>query len=175
MTRLLIFSASLVACIATTSAAQALTVGYGQRDIADAGPGCVGGWLSAHGDTAFYSGATELLNSHLASLAANSPSGTHITVVLHSGDVHVENPEEKPQTGFGEQESNELSIDWSTKKTCPPDDILTGRCKCKHRNVTVDVWIANDIRLRELSIPNSFSVKSGGEIQRFIDSHGTRN
>ncbi|PNY34976.1 hypothetical protein C2E31_20585 [Rhodopirellula baltica] len=175
MARFLVLSASLAAFLLAANVAQALTVGYGQRDIVEAGPGCVGGWISAHGNTAYYRGDTELFNTHLASLAAILSDGTSVTIILRSGEMHVDNPEEKPQTGFADQEQNELSIDWSTKKTCPSDDVMNGRCECKQRNVTVDVWIANDIRLRELSIPSGFSVKAGGEIERFIDSLGTRN
>lgn len=175
MPRLTVLTASLFAFLLTPTVAQALTVGYWQHAIADAGPGCVGGWISAHGNTAYFRGDTELLNTHLGSLTADTEDDAHVTIVLHAGTMLVDNPEENPQTGFGDQQRNQLAIDWSIRKTCPSDDILTGRCKCKRRNVTVGVWIANEIRLSELSIPSGFSVESGGEIERFIESQVTRN
>ncbi|EMI20555.1 secreted protein [Rhodopirellula maiorica SM1] len=175
MQRLLVSTVSLAACLVTATVTQALTVAYGQRDIGDAGSGCVGGWISAHSNLGYFRGDTEMLNTHLASLNTEFAEHSHMAMVLHSGMMVVDNPEEQPLTGFGDQERTQLTIDWSVRKTCPSDDVLAGHCKCDRRNVTVDVWIANEIRLRDLSIPSGFSVKSGREIEQFIESQTTRN
>ncbi len=164
----------LITCLLTgASIAHALTVAYGQRDIAEAGVGCVGGRISAHGNTAYYRGDTETLNRHLKSLSAAALKHLSIRVVLHTGTKLVDNPEEQPLSGFDDTPNNQLTIDWSVRKTCPTDDVLAGRCTCRRRNVTVDIWIANDIRLEDLSIPPGLEVESGREIEHFIERRST--
>ena len=171
----LFFAASLAACLLAGTIAQALTRGYGQRDVANAGPGCVGGWISGHGNIAYYQGDTKLLNQHLSSLAADADLYSTTKIVLHAGTKEVDDPEEKPQTGFKAQPAKQipaqLPIDWSVRKFCPSDEILTGRCKCDRRVVSVDIWIANNIHLDALTIPTGFTVESGNEIERFVDRH----
>ncbi|QDS92498.1 hypothetical protein FF011L_12440 [Roseimaritima multifibrata] len=170
-------AASLAACLFAGTVAQALTMSYGRRDIAEAGAGCIGGWISGHGNTAYFQGDTAQLNQHLASLAADTEGRSAAKVVLHAGTKTVDNPEEEAQTVFrartraDKQIPAQLSIDWSVRKYCPSDDLLTGRCKCDRRIVTVDIWVANDIRLDALSIPAGLKVESGRELERFVDRH----
>lgn len=174
MRRRLFFGGSLAACLLAATIAQALTIGYGQRDFAKAGPGCVGGWISAHGNTAYFRGDTELLNLQLASLAAEAAEQTPVKVVLHAGAKLVDNPEEQPLTGVGDEDRNRLAIDWSVRRSCPPDDILGGRCNCVRQTVTVDIWIADNVHLDSLSIPSGVSLESGREIERFVEKHASR-
>lgn len=174
MQRFLLFFGSLAACLLATTVSQALTIGYGQRDIAEAGAGCVGGWISEHGNIAYFRGDTQRLNLQLAALAAETAGHNRVNVVLHSGKKSVANPEEKPVTGFGDEESNQLAIDWSVRKHCPAEDVLAGGCKCKRRHVTVDIWIANDIHVDALSIPANLTVESEREIEQFVETHADR-
>lgn len=180
MRRLSLFFISVTACLFIATIAQALTMGYGQRDVAKAGAGCVGGWISEHGNTAYFRGDTELLNVQLASLAAEIAAHPHVKVVLHAGTKHVDNPEEQPVTGFGDQDSkqlansNQLAIDWSVRRYCPFDDVLSGRCKCDRRIVVVDVWICDKIQLDALSAPSGLSLESGREIEKFVEEHANR-
>ncbi len=171
MPRTFLFSTSLLAFVLVTSIAFGLTVGFGQRDIADAGPGCVGGWASGHGNTAYFCGDTKRLNACLASLADELLDDSVVKVVLHAGAKTVDNPEELPITDTTEPTTNQLPIDWSVLRHCPTRDILSGTCKCNRRSITVDVWIARRISLDLLEIPATFRVESGREIEQFLDSH----
>jgi len=161
-------TASILACLVAATTAYALTVPYGKREIAKAGVGCVGGLSSAHGDTAYFRGDTELLNKQLASMANDKRS---IKVVLHAGAATVDNPEETPLTGFGDQTRDKLSVDWSVSKNCPFESVRSGACRCDELNVTVHIWVANDIRLDDLIVPEKFVVRSAGEIDDFVKRH----
>ncbi len=171
--RLAICAASLVACLLSVSTVHALTVAYGQRDIEKADTGCIGGWISDHGDIAYFHGDTARLNRHLVAIARSISEHRRANVILHTGTKTVDYPNEQPVTGLGEQERNQLAVDWSVRRSCPSDDILRGRCNCDRRNVTFDIWIANDIKLDSLSIPTEFTVESGGEIEDFVDRQRT--
>ncbi|MEM9645493.1 MAG: hypothetical protein AAF989_10905 [Planctomycetota bacterium] len=171
MQRIVILTACLSSCLVFTSVTQGLTVAYGQQRIANAEPGCVGGWISEHGNIGFFRGDTGRLNRHLASLFIACSDGEELKVVLHAGEKTIENPEEQPLTGFGRQEESQLAIDWSVRRSCLTNQVLSGCCKCLRRNVTVDVWINGPIRLERLAIPNGVSVQYGREIEDFVESH----
>lgn len=177
MRRLSLLLTSLTACMLCATIAHALTIGYGQNDFAEAGAGCVGGWVSDHGNIAYFRGDTELLNTHLTLLASNSVGHSLPKIVLHSGNKVIDNPEERPVTGFisvdqpTDPNPNQLAIDWSVRRYCPFNDVITGRCKCDRRIVTVDIWIANNVDLGTLSIPAGLSVESGREIEQFVEAH----
>ncbi|MFT5527650.1 MAG: hypothetical protein ACI9HK_005634 [Pirellulaceae bacterium] len=49
-----------------------------------------------------------------------------------------------------------------------------GRCKCDERNVTVHVWVANEIRLDDLIVPVQFVVRSASDIDEFVERHAKR-
>ncbi|WP_236618463.1 hypothetical protein [Rhodopirellula europaea] len=169
MQRLAIYTTAVAACLLVTPTVLALTVAYGQRDMQKAGPGWVGGWLSAHGNTAYFCGDTERLNHQLAAIAQSNLGHSAAKVVLHAGKNSIDDPIEQPLTGFGERAPDRLPIDWSVRRSCPSSDVLRGRCQCNRRSVTVDIWIANDVELDSLSIPPQFIVESGGEIDAFVD------
>lgn len=59
MQRLFVLTGSLAACMLVATVVQAVTIGFGQSNIAKAGAGCVGGWISAHGNTAYFRGDTD--------------------------------------------------------------------------------------------------------------------
>lgn len=168
-----ILAASIFACLLTAATSHALTVAYGQREVADAGVGCVGGWMSDHGSTTCFRGDTRLLNKQLASMAKDEPRHRSIKLVLHAGESIIDDPEEQPITHAG-QARNQISVDWSVSESCPFDKVLTGRCKCDERNLTVHIWVANEIRLNDLIVPSEFIVRSAGDIDEFVRRHAGR-
>lgn len=115
------------------------------------------------------------LNEHLALLENNNPRSRSVNVVLHACASTVDKPEETPQTGFGDQSRDQISIDWSVHKSCPFDKVQTGRCKHDEQMTTVHISVANNIRLGDLVVPDDFSVQSGGEIEGFVDRHTPKN
>lgn len=173
MQRLAVWTLFLGVCLFVVPTAYALTMAYGQQDMERAGVGCIGGWTSDHSNIAYFCGNTELVNRHLAEIARAVSDHHPPKIVLHTGKKRVENPVEQPLIGIGDQESKQLAIDWSVRRTCPTDDVLRGRCKCDRHYVTVDIWIANAIALDALKIPGGFSLESGGEIEKFIERQTT--
>ena len=166
------FFNSVLAFLLYATAAQALTVPYGQRQIEDAGVGCVGGLNSDHGNMAYFRGDTERLNERLALLAKDAHKFRAIRVVLHAGVKLVDPAEETPHTGFGDQvRDQQIRIDWSVLKACSFDKVAAGICKHDEKSVTVDVWISDAIRLDVLSIPGEFTVQSAGELEDFARRH----
>jgi hypothetical protein len=178
MKRSMILTASILTCLltatlSTATTAHALVISYGQSEIAKAGVGCVGGWVSGHGNTAFFRGNTAMINEQLALLAKDEPRSRSVTVVLHAGVSFVDDPEEMPLT-HADQARSQISVDWSVNRFCPFAKVRTGFCKCDERNVTVHIWVANEIRLDELRVPVEFAVRSSGEIDEFVERHVER-
>ncbi|WP_345689524.1 hypothetical protein [Novipirellula caenicola] len=172
MKTLTILFTSVLAFLSIATAAQALTVPYGQRQIAEAGVGCVGGLNSAHGNTAYFRGDTKNLNAKLALLAKNAHPFQSIKVVLHAGVKSVDPAEETPQTGFGVPVRDQrVPIDWSVLQSCSFDKVAAGICKHDEKLVIVDVWIGAAILLDDLEIPREFTVQSAGELEGFAKRH----
>ncbi|WP_442510681.1 hypothetical protein SH528x_002319 [Novipirellula sp. SH528] len=163
---------SVLAVLLIATSAQALTVPYGQRQIEEAGVGCVGGLNSDHGNTAYYRGDNARLNEQLALLAKNAQQYQSIKVVLHAGVKSVDPAEETPQTGFGVQDRDQqIPIDWSVCKARSFDKVVAGLCKHEEKSLTVHVWIGTAICLNDLNIPSGFTVHSAGEIDEFVKRH----
>ena len=163
---------SVLAFLLIATSSQALTVPYGQRQIEDAGVGCVGGLNSAHGDTAYFRGDTERLNEKLALLAKDAPKFKSIKVVLHAGAKSVDPAEEAPQTGFEDQVRDQrVPIDWSVLRACSFDKVAAGICKHDEKSIIIDVWIGAAIRLDDLNIPSELTVQSAGELEDFAKRH----
>lgn len=168
-------TAAISTCMLIATDASALVTTYGQRQIEEASAGCVGGSISGHGNTAYFRGDTARLNQQLTSLAKTIPDDRSVVVVLFAGAKFVDSAEEKPQTGFGAPSRDQVMIDWSVSKSCKFDEVVTGVCKCNNMDVTVNIWISNNIRLNELIVPTEFVVRSAGEIAAFVKQHATRN
>jgi len=165
--------ASAIAFLLSVTPVQAGTFHYGQRQIEEAGVGCVDGLISAHGNTAYFCGNTTRLNEHMASLAKDSKRYQSIKIVLHAGTKLVDPAEEIPQTGFNNQRvrDQQIPIDWSVLKVCSFDKVAAGICKHDEKSVTVNVWIGATIRLDDLNIPSEFTVQSAGEFEGFTKRH----
>jgi hypothetical protein len=87
-------------------------------------------------------------------LAANP--NVNLVIVLHAGSGVAESPWSKKPVG---------PADWSA--TIYGDQPIT-----QHQaNITIDVWFSGSLTLSELVIPPSVTVKSGGEIEKFIQAH----
>ena len=163
---------SILAFLLSATSAQALTFPYGQRQIEKAGVGCVGGLISAHGNTAYFRGDTARLNEQMTSLAQDANRYQSIKVVLHAGAKSVDPAEELPQTGFGNQKQNlQILIGWSVLKACSFDKIASGVCMHDEKSVTVHVWIGTTICLNDLNILSGFKVQSAGELEDFVKRH----
>ena len=165
---------SILVCLFAATTAHALVMSYGHRQIAEAGVGCVGGWASDHGTVSYFRGDTTMLNGQLALLANGTPPPPSVKLVLHAGASAVDNPEETLIRGFDDQTRDQISIDWSVQKSCPFDNVRTGRCKCDEQRVTVHIWVANGIRLNDLIVPADFFVESAGEIDEFVKGHAVQ-
>ncbi|MEZ6047340.1 MAG: hypothetical protein R3C11_17515 [Planctomycetaceae bacterium] len=124
----------------------------------------------------FYKGDSEELNKFLARcepLLHRTAQAQKITdslefkgrghviflqVVLHSGPGYTKIPSE-----FGK--ITQMKTDWEL-------EVGPGALSWGHRihswELTIHVWLDDQIRLEELKIPKEFSVVSGGEIEAFI-------
>lgn len=172
-------TAWLLAYLLTATAAHALITSYGKREIAEAGSGCVGGSISDHGNTAYFCGNTEMLNEQLALLSKGENRFRSFKVVLHAGVFTIDDLGEEPREGSN-QPPNQISVDWSVCKSCRFDKVAKGLCQCDERDVTVDIWVANDIRLSGLIVPANFHVGSAGDdpagdIEEFVKSHSVQS
>lgn len=169
-----ISATSILVCLFITTTAHALITSYGQRQIAAAGAGCVGGLSADHGTVSYYRGDTSRLNEQLALLASGNTRSRSVEVVLHAGESTADSPEERPQDGMGDPPRDPISVDWLVRESCPFDKVRTGRCQCDERIPVVHVWVANNICLDDLVVPDDFSVRSGGEIDGFVDRHAAK-
>jgi hypothetical protein len=171
MQRLAFWTLLIGVCLFVVPTAYALTTAYGLQDIERAGVGCVGGWITDHGHIAYFCGNSEQINRQLAEIARSTSDHHPSKIILHTGKKLVENPVERPLISIGDQEPDQMAIDWSVARGCPVNDILRGRCRCDRQYVLVDIWVAGDITLDALKIPGEFTLESGNEIEKFIERH----
>ncbi|MGI9474264.1 MAG: hypothetical protein ACR2NZ_22170 [Rubripirellula sp.] len=167
-------SVFVIICLMMPAKVSGLSIPYGKTEISQAGPGCIGGWKSDHGETAYFCGDTEMLHAYLQTLAKRAEHP--VTVVLHAGSSRVDAPEETRQLGFGlaELDDNQIEVDWSVVRACPFEGVRSGKCRCDDRRVTVHVQIAERIRLEKLAIPREFRVEPAGDIDEFIKRHDAK-
>jgi hypothetical protein len=118
MRKLRLFSAAIIVCGLMPNLGYGLIVPFGQRDIANAGAGCVSGYLSAHGRGAYYQGNTAMLNAQLAVLAKEPQGQASIKVVLHAGANKIDDTEETLLSA-PVPAPKQIAIDWLVRQTCP--------------------------------------------------------
>ena len=159
--------ANVVACVFTATVAYGLIVPFGRHELSDAGAGCVAGYTSDHGTIAYFQGDTAMLNAYLASLAGRDRHSGKVRVVLHAGAHTIEAPEESLADVLTPAPTP-ISVDWSARKSCPFEKVRTGTCTCDVREVVVEIWVADEIKLDDLRVPEHFQVESAGEIERFV-------
>lgn len=131
-------------------------------------------FTGAHGPIAdvrtYYSGDAAQLNSFLADYGAVATDNA--VVVLHSGPMRI-TPRYTPN--FGEEPPDPRNADWMLHvaeffEGRPDVDQFKGE---KFRYV-VDIWLGGNISLDTLEVPANVEVRSGGEIEAFVESHAAK-
>jgi hypothetical protein len=114
-----------------------------------------GFWINSS-DTLFYRGANKCLEVMLQRLV-DSPDSA-VTVVIHAGKGMARSPWSKADVDLA---------DWSV--TISGKEAIS---KVQNQ-ITVDIWLSGDLLLTDLAIPSNAVVKSGGEIEKIINSRTT--
>ena len=112
-----------------------------------------GFWINSS-DTLFYKGSNADLQK-MAGLLSQSES-VKVEVILHAGKGEAKSPWSK---NFVD------NADWSV--TIGGDDAIS---KIQNK-VRIDVWLSGSITLDDLQFPPSVSVRSGKEIESFVNRH----
>ena len=166
-------SIAFIACMFTATTAFGLILPFGQQEIADAGTGCVAGYTSDHASRAYFQGTTAMLNERLESLAKEDRQRRSVKVILHAGAFKIDDPEETLITDAKDFPA-QIAADWSVRRLCPTEKVLAGTCRCDQREIVVDIWIANKIKLEDLLVPMAFKVESAAEIEQFVKRHANQ-
>ena len=111
-----------------------------------------GFWINSS-DTLFYRGANTSLEIMLQKLA-DTPDST-MNVVIHAGKGIARSPWSKSDVDLA---------DWSV--TIAGKEAISN----VQNQIIVDVWLSSELRLTDLKLPAKAVVKSGGEIEAFIDN-----
>lgn len=112
-----------------------------------------GFWINSS-DTLFYKGSNDDLQKMADSLSQTQ--GVKVEVILHAGQGEAKSPWSKKTVD---------NADWSV--TIAGDEAIS---KIQNK-VRIDVWLSGSITLDDLQFPPSVSVKSGKEIESFVDRH----
>ncbi|MBT4864633.1 MAG: hypothetical protein HON53_05840 [Planctomycetaceae bacterium] len=137
---------------------------FSKARIAAAGKHCVHGYDGNFGAVGtYYAGDTAAINEQLANFGKpkipsilNTPFVSK-TVVLHVGPMVV--PKYVAQ-------NRKIPTDWLVQ-TFRRSDSDSG--KFGGLRLHIDIWLGGRVKLNELRIPADFTVKSGGEIEDFIE------
>ena len=113
-----------------------------------------GYWINTS-DMLFYKGKTKDLNLMIKELSQIKK--VQLSVVLHAGSQTAKSP-------WGERTYGNTS--WKVTSFCSGG---FGNAD----SIQVDVWLGHGVELNALKIPESFAVKNGGEIERFIKARNT--
>jgi hypothetical protein len=115
-------------------------------------------------DVFFFAGDTAACNQFVEA-CAKLPE-THLEVVLHPGKLPVQSPwDKKPR---------DLTADWKLAGTSLTEAKGTADEQVKRAgqyNLTVDIYLGGQIELKDLKLPDGVTVKSGGEIEDFVERH----
>jgi hypothetical protein len=137
----------------------ALTFPFGREETESAGVGCIGGWMSEHGSTSYYSGDVEALNRQLRDLARKTlPSSRLITIVFHEGNLVVDDPEEERITS-PQQPRRRISVDWLVGRHAHFDSVVSAS-GCREKIVTVHVWASEKICRNNVNVPEGVETHS---------------
>jgi hypothetical protein len=114
----------------------------------------------------FYAGDTQALNKFLAAYA-KLPQ-TRLEVILHVGKKKARSPRD--------QEDRNIAVDWMLY--IAPRDRLQGAPNVDLNDAPatisrVEVWLGRSIDLDKLQVPRNVTVKSAGEIEKFLERHTT--
>lgn len=100
--------------------------------------------------------------------ACSTFADVDVEVVLHPGRLAVQSPwDESPR---------EIEADWRSY-TSPFKIVGEGTQRTigeKRFQIVIDVWLGGRVKLEDLDIPVGVPVRSGGEIEAFIEQHNAR-
>jgi hypothetical protein len=115
----------------------------------------VHGYFVNSGDVFFYAGDADAFNEFLEQCSKLEDADHEL--VLHPGKAKVRSPWDKEGRG--------IDGDWRLYADRRP------RTPGKKYLVQVDLWLGGKVPLEGLKVPLNFSVRSGGEIEKFVADH----
>jgi hypothetical protein len=128
--------------------------------------GRVGGYMINADDYFYFSGDAKAFNAFLAQYAA---IGEAHRLILHPGQGLDKRPwskkDLKPIDWFVEVTNRAWRAIGRRKENEPPP---------KGYAVTVHLWVGGNVGLETLHVPLNVTVKSSGEIERFVAEHETK-
>lgn len=134
----------------------------GYADLINGDDRVHGFWVNFE-DVFFLQGETADLNRFIRRCVALDE--VKVSVVLHPGRLDVQSPwDEKPR---------DLKADWRVH-TSPYVITREGAAVSLESGafqITIDVWLGGQVSLDDLDVPSGIEVRSGGEIEKFIERH----
>jgi len=115
-------------------------------------------------DFFYFTGGTDTLNTFLG--ACGKFEDTHMTLVLHPGGLEARSPWDK--------EPAQKQADWQIMVGPTSWLKLDQRRKINYTEkitLQIDIYLGTEIDLAKLNVPASIEVRSGGEIEAFVQQH----
>ena len=122
-----------------------------------------GYWVNAQ-DVFFYKGDTQACNAFLAQYARLE--STDLVVTLHVG--------KRDSTAPWTAKAVEANPDWTLYASPKSWSMFRDDPQAPAFLARVDVWLDGGVRLQDLVVPSNVTLKSGGEIERFIAEHAKK-
>jgi hypothetical protein len=126
----------------------------------------VRGFFINANDYLFYSGDTEQFNEFLKGYAAIKD--TPLTLVIHAG---------RGKTGGELGAKRQIAFDWQlgiSRQRPHRDAAEAADRKASPYVVSLNLWLGGQVELNQVEVPLNVTVKSGGEIEKFIAEHEER-
>ncbi|MEM8737797.1 MAG: hypothetical protein AAGG38_04875 [Planctomycetota bacterium] len=117
-------------------------------------------------DFFFFRGETADLNEFLTRYSMLA--STKLEVVLHPGKLEVRSP--------GDEQPRDVVANWRLyARSRFLSSTLLDKAEIDPAFITrIDVWLGGEVKLADLRVPHSVSVRSGGEIEAFVREHGEK-
>jgi len=115
----------------------------------------VHGYFVNSGDVFYYAGDTKACNEFLEQCSKLGDADHEL--ILHPGRAKVRSPWDK--------EDRDIEAEWRLYADRRP------RTPGKKYLVQVDLWLGGKVSLEDLKVPDDFTVRSGGEIEKFVAEH----
>jgi len=125
-----------------------------------------GYWVNFE-DVFFLTGAAADLNTFIKRCV--SLDDVNLSVVLHPGRLDVQSPwDDMPR---------DLKADWRVHTSPYLITREAGEISLERGafQITIDVWLGGQVSLDELDVPTGIEVRSGGEIETFIERHNAKD
>jgi hypothetical protein len=170
MARFFLFALALSCWVFTTTEAFALGSDHpkgpvdgnaqwpeGLKDLINRKDRVHGYWVNET-DVFFYDGDTLAFNQFMDGYSKLKNSA--LRVVIHPGVKKARSPWDKAE--------RDTPVAWSVTASFSPLDEFGVQIAGGRFYTRVDVWLGSRVKLKELRIPASIEVVSGGEIEKFI-------